>query len=61
MPYSPREIQRRLDSAQHESSPVQRARILRDLLLEPETLTPQQRFLAESMEEEAAILDSAGY
>lgn len=61
MPYSPREIQRRLDGAQHESNPAQRARIVRDLLLEPDTLTPQQRFLAESLEEEAALLDSAGY
>lgn len=61
MPYSPREIQRRLDGALHESNPAQRARIARDLLLEPETLTPQQRFLAQSLEDEAVLLDSAGY
>lgn len=60
MPYSPLEIQRRLASAQ-QSAPAQCARIVRDLLLEPDALTPQQRFLAGSLEREAAILDSAGY
>lgn len=61
MSLTPAQVEARFLLARTTPDPSQRSRILRDLLLEPESLTTRQRFIAESMEDEAALLESAGF